>query len=257
MTCRGAVARDGGIYGAVIELLSRTTSCFPSLTFLPSNNTVSVNPTGHYEYLARFLRGCDRCRCLRYGKRYNSPLFSLTRCQSLGAAAASALAAEKCFSRIRVFERREAPGGTWIYDSDPGRPLQPSPGHLPPDLDLPIDIPPHLPATAPPVRKERFDQTPIYSELTYGANRRKVTQSTGELTVHAAGRMYPPLLWRSLIIHFFHTGLLFHTYVDLSMLIMPLNDPNRRSGFQHNTFKHTSHSKEQTAYFRSTLQSRM
>jgi hypothetical protein len=30
-----------------------------------------------------------------------------------GAATAAALAAEQCFERIRVFERRETPGGTW------------------------------------------------------------------------------------------------------------------------------------------------
>jgi len=90
----------------------------------------------------------------------------LTSCLLPGAAAAAALAAEKCFSRIRVFERREAPGGTWIYDSDPGRLLRPAPGHLPPDLDPPLDIPPTLPTTTVPIVKERFNQTPIYSELT-------------------------------------------------------------------------------------------
>lgn len=84
-----------------------------------------------------------------------------------GTAAATALAAENYFSRIQVFERREAAGGTWIYDDNPGSLLRPSPGHLPPDLDPPIDIPNELPTVTPPVLRERFQQTPIYSELTY------------------------------------------------------------------------------------------
>lgn len=93
-------------------------------------------------------------------------LYLLTNCNLTGAAAAAALAAEKCFSRIRVFERRETPGGTWIYDSDPGSLLRPAPGHLPPDVDMPVDIPANLPTTTAPILKERFDRTPIYSELT-------------------------------------------------------------------------------------------
>lgn len=93
------------------------------------------------------------------------PLLLIT-CYPPGAAAAAALAAEKCFSSIRVFERRETSGGTWIYDDDPGRPLQPFPGHLPPDLDPPIAVPQHLPANTAPVCQERFHQTPIYSGLT-------------------------------------------------------------------------------------------
>ena len=97
---------------------------------------------------------------------HEDSLSILTRCYLPGAAAAAALVAEKCFSRIRVFERRETPGGTWIYDSDPGRLLRPAPGHLPPDLDPPVKIPPTLPTTTVPIVKERFDLTPIYSELT-------------------------------------------------------------------------------------------
>ncbi|KAM0713485.1 hypothetical protein Q7P37_010447 [Cladosporium fusiforme] len=85
---------------------------------------------------------------------------------SPGTAAASAFAAENYFSRIQVFERREAAGGTWIYDDNPGSPLRPSPGCLPPDLDPPIEIPESLPSVTSPVLRERFQQTPIYSELT-------------------------------------------------------------------------------------------
>jgi hypothetical protein len=120
----------------------------------------------HHEKNPRQFGSRYRCRSLRYDTLYEDFLSLLTQCNLPGAAAAAALAAEKCFSRIRVFERRETPGGTWIYDSDPGSLLRPAPGHLPPDLDTPVDIPPKLPTTTAPILKERFDQTPIYSELT-------------------------------------------------------------------------------------------
>lgn len=82
-----------------------------------------------------------------------------------GAAAVTALAAEKHFSVIKVFERREEPGGTWIYDAVPSS-LDLVPGALPPELDRPLAIPPALPATTEPVTQERYAQTPIYDELT-------------------------------------------------------------------------------------------
>ncbi|KKA23327.1 Dimethylaniline monooxygenase [Rasamsonia emersonii CBS 393.64] len=83
-----------------------------------------------------------------------------------GAAAAAAFAAEKYFDRIRVFERRETPGGTWIFDPDPNPLIVPQPGKLPPEIDPPLEIPQNLPATTPPSSQERYDRTPIYAELT-------------------------------------------------------------------------------------------
>ncbi|PWY92218.1 FAD/NAD(P)-binding domain-containing protein [Aspergillus heteromorphus CBS 117.55] len=83
-----------------------------------------------------------------------------------GAITASALAAEKSFDRIRVFERRETAGGTWIYDADPGPPFQLHPGKIPPEVDPPISIPRTLPVATDPVTRERFDRTPIYEDLT-------------------------------------------------------------------------------------------
>jgi hypothetical protein len=120
-----------------------------------------------YEKITHRFGGRHRCRSLRYDTLHEDFLPLLTQCYLPGAAAAAALAAEKCFSRIQVFERRETPGGTWIYDSDPGSLLRPAPGHLPPDVDPPVDIPPNLPTTTVPILEERFDQTPIYSELTW------------------------------------------------------------------------------------------
>ncbi|EXJ76958.1 hypothetical protein A1O3_10115 [Capronia epimyces CBS 606.96] len=83
-----------------------------------------------------------------------------------GAAAAAAFGAEGYFDKIRVFERRETPGGTWIYDGDPRPALKIVPGALPPDIDRPLTIPDGLPKTTTPSSQERFERTPIYDELT-------------------------------------------------------------------------------------------
>ncbi|OAA56635.1 iron transport multicopper oxidase fet3 precursor [Niveomyces insectorum RCEF 264] len=82
-----------------------------------------------------------------------------------GASAATALAAEKYFDVIKVFERREEPGGTWIYDPIPPE-LDLVPGALPPAIDPPLAIPDTLPVTTAPSTQERFIKTPIYDELT-------------------------------------------------------------------------------------------
>ncbi|TDZ14737.1 Thiol-specific monooxygenase [Colletotrichum orbiculare MAFF 240422] len=84
-----------------------------------------------------------------------------------GAVTAAALKAEEFFDTIRVFERRESAGGTWIYDPNPAElpPLQP--GLLPPQLDPALQIPTALPQVKPhSTAQERFSQTPIYQTLT-------------------------------------------------------------------------------------------
>ncbi|KAJ9272661.1 hypothetical protein DTO212C5_1388 [Paecilomyces variotii] len=83
-----------------------------------------------------------------------------------GAAAAAAFAAENYFDTIRVFERRETAGGTWIYDPDPTPLLRPRPGALPTEIDPPLEIPKDLPTTTPPSSQERYEKTPIHEELT-------------------------------------------------------------------------------------------
>ncbi|KAL2434066.1 Thiol-specific monooxygenase [Exophiala dermatitidis] len=83
-----------------------------------------------------------------------------------GAAAAAAFGAEECFDTIRVFERRHSAGGTWIYDKSPKTNVQLVPGALPPDIDRPLKIPDQLPTTTAPTSQERYEQTPIYDELT-------------------------------------------------------------------------------------------
>ncbi|KAK6700706.1 hypothetical protein SNK05_013542 [Fusarium graminearum] len=82
-----------------------------------------------------------------------------------GAITAATLKAENYFDRIRVFERRETPGGTWIYDADPSvATIQP--GALPTEIDKPLVIPEDLPTTTTPNQQERYAHTPIYQNLT-------------------------------------------------------------------------------------------
>ncbi|XXH05737.1 hypothetical protein Hte_012173 [Hypoxylon texense] len=83
-----------------------------------------------------------------------------------GAITAAALKAENYFERIQVFERREAAGGTWIFDPDPKPSLAIRPGRLPPDVDPPLEIPKELPQVTAPNQQERFSKTPIYNSLT-------------------------------------------------------------------------------------------
>ncbi|KAF2801886.1 FAD/NAD(P)-binding domain-containing protein [Mytilinidion resinicola] len=83
-----------------------------------------------------------------------------------GVITAAALSREKYFDTIRVFERRDGAGGTWIYDADPTPPIEIAPGKLPPDVDPPLSIPKTLPTSTPPNRQERFEKTPIYDSLT-------------------------------------------------------------------------------------------
>ncbi|KFY99284.1 hypothetical protein V498_00867 [Pseudogymnoascus sp. VKM F-4517 (FW-2822)] len=83
-----------------------------------------------------------------------------------GAITAAAFSAEKFFEKIRVFERREIAGGTWIYDHSPPSNLPLRPGSLPLDLDTPLKIPKSLPKIIPPNMQERYTQTPIYDSLT-------------------------------------------------------------------------------------------
>ncbi|KUJ06461.1 FAD/NAD(P)-binding domain-containing protein [Mollisia scopiformis] len=83
-----------------------------------------------------------------------------------GAITAAAFQAENYFDKIRVFERRETPGGTWIYDPDPKPDLPITPGSLPPDVDPRLEIPSSLPRITAPNQQERYAQTPIYDSLT-------------------------------------------------------------------------------------------
>ncbi|CAL3964273.1 hypothetical protein PZA11_001671 [Diplocarpon coronariae] len=83
-----------------------------------------------------------------------------------GAITVDALAQEKAFHTIRVFERREKAGGCWI--ADPAGSVQQYP-----DLekianrtaDETLPVPPELPATTPHNTRYRFAETSIYPAL--------------------------------------------------------------------------------------------
>jgi len=83
-----------------------------------------------------------------------------------GAVTTAAFAVENYFDRIQTFERRGTPGGTWIFDPDPGPDFALHPGSLPTDIDPPLRIPEGLPKVAPPNGQERYSKTPIYTSLT-------------------------------------------------------------------------------------------
>ncbi|KAK5994651.1 Thiol-specific monooxygenase [Cladobotryum mycophilum] len=98
------------------------------------------------------------------GKRIKS--VAVVGAGAAGAVTAAALKAEEAFDVIRVFERREAPGGTWIYDEAVQPDILVGPGARPPEVDLPLEIPANLPRVTPPNTQERFSNTPVYSALT-------------------------------------------------------------------------------------------
>ncbi|RMD44010.1 hypothetical protein DV735_g1133, partial [Chaetothyriales sp. CBS 134920] len=91
---------------------------------------------------------------------------ALIGCGPAGAITIDALVREGVFERIRVFERREKPGGCWLPDPE---------GHVQqlPDLeklanrtaDDPLEIPDSLPALTPRSTQYRFSDTSIYPLL--------------------------------------------------------------------------------------------
>ncbi|KAF2824102.1 FAD/NAD(P)-binding domain-containing protein [Ophiobolus disseminans] len=84
-----------------------------------------------------------------------------------GAITIDALAQEKVFETIRVFERREAPGGCWIEDQAP------PPNFDPLALselasrsgDLPVSIPTQLPAKTAKLSQPRYAESSVYPYL--------------------------------------------------------------------------------------------
>ncbi|KAK7429784.1 hypothetical protein QQZ08_003629 [Neonectria magnoliae] len=82
-----------------------------------------------------------------------------------GAIAIDALAEEKAFDIIRVFERREGPGGCWLGDA--GRPPTISNlSHLAKrSADQPLPVPESLPTYTPKSSQPRFTEASIYPYL--------------------------------------------------------------------------------------------
>ncbi|KPM45289.1 hypothetical protein AK830_g1296 [Neonectria ditissima] len=82
-----------------------------------------------------------------------------------GAIAIDALAEEKAFDIIRVFERREGPGGCWLGDS--GRPptISSFSSLAERNADVPLPIPEKLPTYTPKPSQPRFTESSIYPYL--------------------------------------------------------------------------------------------
>ncbi|OAA69021.1 Flavin-containing monooxygenase FMO [Cordyceps fumosorosea ARSEF 2679] len=82
-----------------------------------------------------------------------------------GAITIDALAREKAFDIIRVFERREGPGGCWIGDAT----TPPAETNLEDlakrNVDLPLSIPEQLPALTPKSDQPRFTESSVYPYL--------------------------------------------------------------------------------------------
>lgn len=87
-----------------------------------------------------------------------------------GAIVVDALAQEKCFDVIRVFERREAPGGCWIGDTTPPPHLSNLSALARRAADPPLPIPGHLPAQTPASPQPRFAESSIYPYLETNVN---------------------------------------------------------------------------------------
>ncbi|KAK0713666.1 hypothetical protein B0T26DRAFT_753760 [Lasiosphaeria miniovina] len=88
-----------------------------------------------------------------------------------GAIAVDALAREKAFDVIRMFERREGPGGCWIGDAAPPPKLRNLAALADGSADRPLAIPATLPAQTPAAartdeeRQPRFAESSVYPYL--------------------------------------------------------------------------------------------
>ncbi|KAK4203166.1 hypothetical protein QBC40DRAFT_219782 [Triangularia verruculosa] len=82
-----------------------------------------------------------------------------------GAIAIDALAQEKTFDIIRVFERREEAGGCWIGDKTRPSTLSNFAALAKRTADTPLLIPPKLPAQTPKPDQPRFTESSVYPYL--------------------------------------------------------------------------------------------
>ncbi|KAF4978578.1 hypothetical protein FZEAL_5070 [Fusarium zealandicum] len=82
-----------------------------------------------------------------------------------GAIAVDALAQEKAFDLIRVFERREGPGGCWIGDTSQPPTVTNFAQLADRTADEPLAIPDKLPALVPRSSQPRFTESSVYPYL--------------------------------------------------------------------------------------------
>ncbi|KAF2730688.1 FAD/NAD(P)-binding domain-containing protein [Polyplosphaeria fusca] len=82
-----------------------------------------------------------------------------------GAIAIDALAKEQSFEVIRVFERREAPGGCWLQDQHPPPNLTDFKALATRTSDKPLRCPPSLPAVTQTTSQARYAESSVYPYL--------------------------------------------------------------------------------------------
>ncbi|CAI7678097.1 unnamed protein product [Penicillium pancosmium] len=82
-----------------------------------------------------------------------------------GAIAVDALAQEKAFHTIRVFERQEKAGGCWVSRDEPPPQVVDFEGLAARTADAPLEIPSSLPCRTPASSQDRFTDSPVYPGL--------------------------------------------------------------------------------------------
>ncbi|KAL0465094.1 hypothetical protein QR685DRAFT_567032 [Neurospora intermedia] len=82
-----------------------------------------------------------------------------------GAITIDALAQERTFDLIRVFERREGPGGCWIGDTNRPQPLTDFTSLSNRAADPPVPIPEVIPSFTPKLDQQRFTESSVYPYL--------------------------------------------------------------------------------------------
>ncbi|BEI85724.1 hypothetical protein CcaverHIS002_0600110 [Cutaneotrichosporon cavernicola] len=120
-----------------------------------------------------------------------------------GAIAVDALAQEQCFEVIRVFERREGPGGCWIGDTGPPPPITEFDALASRTADPPVSIPESLPTTTSKLSTPRYDVSSMYPYLHTNVEatameftREPFPTETSEASVRAHGPETPFRHWR-------------------------------------------------------------
>ncbi|KAH7414116.1 hypothetical protein DE146DRAFT_750286 [Phaeosphaeria sp. MPI-PUGE-AT-0046c] len=105
-----------------------------------------------------------------------------------GAIAIDALAQEKAFETIRVFERREAPGGCWLEDESPPPNLEASTfAALAARIaDVPIPIPSDLPTSTPSSKEARYAESSVYPYLETNVDSRTMSFSKEHIPTGAS-----------------------------------------------------------------------